>query len=244
MDEFIDAFVVERRRQQEAAEAQRARDMAAEAGVEAAEVAKSRGQEDQQENYELQQAQQPESWDDAGGWDDEPGEAVAPVDQSAPAEDNWATWDNGPDTAQDPDPAVGTADEGWAAFTDQDQSGAGQAEVVTEVVAEVVAEVEPISTEGLRQATVLYNFDSQNADELTITENEIIFISNEECDEEGWVVVINAQGQKGYVPMNYLDLGEEEENNGAAEPMTNNVEETQPWAETSQQSQDYYKYNK
>ena len=55
MDEFIDAFVVERRRQQEAAEAQRARDMAAEAGVEAAEVAKSRGQEDQQENYEIQQ---------------------------------------------------------------------------------------------------------------------------------------------------------------------------------------------
>ena len=96
----------------------------------------------------------------------------------------------------------------------------GVAEVVKRVVAqfqgdeEVVAEVEPISTEGLRQATVLYNFDSQNADELTITENEIIFISNEECDEEGWVVVTNAQGQKGYVPMNYLDLGEEEENNG------------------------------
>ena len=55
MDEFIDAFVMERRRQQEAAEAQRARDVAASAGIEAAEVAKSRGQEDQEENYELQQ---------------------------------------------------------------------------------------------------------------------------------------------------------------------------------------------
>ena len=87
----------------------------------------------------------------------------------------------------------------------------------------------------------MYNFDSQNADELTITENEVIFVSNEECDEEGWVVVINAQGQKGYVPMNYLDQGTEEDGADAEPIMTNNVQETQPWAQTSQPSQDYYR---
>ena len=56
MDEFIDAFVMERRRQQEAAEAQRRRDAAAKAAEEAGEDdLEVRGQENQEENYELQQ---------------------------------------------------------------------------------------------------------------------------------------------------------------------------------------------
>ena len=56
VDEFIDAFVMERRRQQEAAEAQRRRDAAAKAAEEAGEEAEEvRGQENQEENYELQQ---------------------------------------------------------------------------------------------------------------------------------------------------------------------------------------------
>ena len=38
-----------------------------------------------------------------------------------------------------------------------------------------------------------------------------MYLANEECDEEGWAVCVNAQGQKGYVPCNYLEL---EENNG------------------------------
>ena len=57
---------------------------------------------------------------------------------------------------------------------------------------------------------MLYNFDAQNGDELTITEGEVVYLANEECDEEGWAVCINAQGQKGYVPCNYLELEDNE----------------------------------
>ena len=38
----------------------------------------------------------------------------------------------------------------------------------------------------------------------------MVYLANEECDEEGWAVCINAQGQKGYVPCNYLELEDNE----------------------------------
>ena len=77
----------------------------------------------------------------------------------------------------------------------------------------------------------MYNFDAQNSDELTISENEVIFVSNEECDEEGWAVVINDQGQKGYVPLNYLDMGDDEEEVAVH---NDEPEQSQPWDHSMQ----------
>ena len=121
--------------------------------------------------------------------------AAAPVE-----DDGWATWDDAPAANAEPEPVAANDNEDWAAF---DQ----QPEVVQEEAPQAPAEVH--DTEGLKQVTVLYNFDAQNGDELTITENEVVYLSNEECDEEGWAVCINAQGQKGYVPCNYLELEEQ-----------------------------------
>ena len=69
---------------------------------------------------------------------------------------------------------------------------------------------DPDPTSGLTEAKVLNNFFAENEDELTITENEIIFICDEECDFEGWAVVRNSLGQKGNVPFSYLYSEEEE----------------------------------
>ena len=187
--------------------------------------------------------QQPETWDTTGGWDDagtggwddEPAAASAAVQQQsepAPA-DNWASWGDAPASA-----ASGPKDD-WAAFPQETQNepieAAEQPVADEQPAAETYAE--PVSTVGLEQATVLYNFDAQNSDELTITENEVVYIANEECDEEGWVVIVNAQGQKGYVPQNYLEMGEAAPAEAEAQPSF--VEEpTQPWPNT----QDYYRF--
>ena len=123
---------------------------------------------------------------------------------SQPQEDNWASWDDAP--AADPTPASATNEaEDWAAFDNNQAASEPMAEATLDEQ-QAEAGFEPASTEGLRQYVVLYNFDAQNSDELTINENEMVFISEEECDEEGWVVCINSQGQKGYVPLNYLDF--------------------------------------
>lgn len=129
-----------------------------------------------------------------------------PVGQpaAAPADDNWATWDDGPAASAEPVYETENNDD-WAAFDQQPQA-------VQEEAPAAPAEV--FDTAGLRQVAVLYNFDAQNSDELTITENEMVYLANEECDEEGWAVCINAQGHKGYVPCNYLEL----DDNAAAPP--------------------------
>lgn len=59
---------------------------------------------------------------------------------------------------------------------------------------------------GAVRAVALYSFSSQNTDELTVEENEEVSVLLGECDEEGWLMVMNKSGQKGYVPQNYLEL--------------------------------------
>ena len=72
---------------------------------------------------------------------------------------------------------------------------------------------------------------SQNADELRVTENEAITVLLDECDEDGWVrarsskspvprtsthpvrhlqvMGLNARGEKGFVPQNYVQMAGE-----------------------------------
>ena len=56
------------------------------------------------------------------------------------------------------------------------------------------------------KAVVLFTFTSQNEDELSVIENEEVEILVKECDEEGWVMVQNSVGRKGYVPTNYVEV--------------------------------------
>ena len=41
-----------------------------------------------------------------------------------------------------------------------------------------------------------------------VTENEEIEILVNECDEEGWVMTRNSVGEKGYVPINHVEIVE------------------------------------
>ena len=59
---------------------------------------------------------------------------------------------------------------------------------------------------GSLKAVAIYEFVSQNQDELTVRETENVFVLPGECDEEGWLMVMNSAGEKGYVPQNYLEV--------------------------------------
>ena len=56
------------------------------------------------------------------------------------------------------------------------------------------------------KAVVLFTFQANNEDEINITENEQVDIMVKECDEEGWVMVRNSSGVRGYAPTNYLEV--------------------------------------
>jgi hypothetical protein len=60
--------------------------------------------------------------------------------------------------------------------------------------------------ENVAIAVALFTFNSQNPDELAITENEELTILLGQCDEEGWLMAINSKGEKGYIPENYLEI--------------------------------------
>ena len=55
-----------------------------------------------------------------------------------------------------------------------------------------------------------------------------------ECDEEGWSMVRNASGQKGYAPTNYLEvfasetLGGQQGGPGSSQPMQTIPENSEP----------------
>ena len=53
-------------------------------------------------------------------------------------------------------------------------------------------------------ATVLYDFDAQGDDELTVRENEVVTVVDKENDE--WWSVRNASGQEGVVPAQYVQI--------------------------------------
>ena len=132
---------------------------------------------------------------------------------SQPIEEDWAAWDETPAPVAQAAAAEEPAEEDWAAF-DNNQAEPEPAASYEEAEQQ---EVPVQSTEGMRQVYVLYNFDAQNSDELTINENEMVFVTDEECDEEGWAVCITNDGRKGYVPLNYLDLEAEAEAAGGVE---------------------------
>lgn len=55
------------------------------------------------------------------------------------------------------------------------------------------------------QAEVLYDFDGQEASELSIKVGEILTISNKDVGE-GWWEGTNSQGKTGLFPESYVEL--------------------------------------
>lgn len=58
---------------------------------------------------------------------------------------------------------------------------------------------------GGEKAVVLYDFDAQGDDELTVKENDSITLVDRSDDE--WWLVRNSRGQEGVVPAQYVQIG-------------------------------------
>ncbi|KAK4684569.1 actin cytoskeleton-regulatory complex protein SLA1, partial [Tremellales sp. Uapishka_1] len=58
---------------------------------------------------------------------------------------------------------------------------------------------------GGAAATVLYDFDAQGEDELTVHEGEALIVVDKENEE--WWTVRNERGEEGVVPAQYIELG-------------------------------------
>lgn len=70
------------------------------------------------------------------------------------------------------------------------------------------AEPEPAAggAAGGEMAKVLYDFDAQGEDELTVKENDVVTIVDKENDE--WWLVRSSGGQEGVVPAQYVEIGD------------------------------------
>nr|XP_040568675.1 LOW QUALITY PROTEIN: protein nervous wreck-like [Lepeophtheirus salmonis] len=141
------------------------------------------------------------------------GVAETTVDKSQGANEDWANWEANPQQQYD-------YSQSWADFDKSQESSTPQQLQEEEKVYDTSPVPEPNTTptyqnnEHMGTAVVLYDFGGQAADELTVREQEIIQILYSESDEEGWVMAQNSQGQKGYVPQNYLEINDAPTENG------------------------------
>lgn len=71
----------------------------------------------------------------------------------------------------------------------------------------------PAASSGGENATILYDFDAQGDDELTVKENDQVTVIDKENDE--WWLVKNKRGQEGVVPAQYVQIDD-----GSAPPQT------------------------
>lgn len=55
------------------------------------------------------------------------------------------------------------------------------------------------------KARALYDFNSENPGEISVRENEIIFLHSEQ-DIEGWLEGSNSKGERGLVPASYVEM--------------------------------------
>ncbi|CAB4065647.1 FCHSD [Lepeophtheirus salmonis] len=118
------------------------------------------------------------------------GVAETTVDKSQGANEDWANWEANPQQQYD-------YSQSWADFDKSQESSTPQQLQEEEKVYDTSQVPEPNTTntyqnnEHMGTAVVLYDFGGQAADELT-----------------------NSQGQKGYVPQNYLEINDAPTENG------------------------------
>jgi hypothetical protein len=61
------------------------------------------------------------------------------------------------------------------------------------------------ATSGAESGKVLYDFDAQGDDELSVKENDMVTVVDKENDE--WWLVRGSDGQEGVVPAQYIEIG-------------------------------------
>ena len=62
------------------------------------------------------------------------------------------------------------------------------------------------ATGSAEKGKVMYDFEAQGDDELTVNENDVITVVDKENDE--WWLVRNSAGQEGVVPAQYIEIGD------------------------------------
>lgn len=155
--------------------------------------------EEEKINYETGTADDTGAWADSGGWGEVAAQAAAQAagKEEQSTEANWAA--EGQWNTQQADQAETNkwngqkSQDSWGGQSSKDQQAA-QSDIVIDPNADIW------------KAVVLFNFTAQNEDELTVIENEEVEILVKQCDEEGWVMVQNSVGTKGYVPTNYVEV--------------------------------------
>lgn len=96
---------------------------------------------------------------------------------------------------------------------------AGESLELTRVTSASSEEPEPKTVrwaaDGGDKATVLYDFDAQGDDELSVREGEIVTVIDKENDE--WWTITSSSGAQGVVPAQYVQLdGETQEDTEAS----------------------------
>jgi hypothetical protein len=136
--------------------------------------------------------------DSGGQWGELASQAAAKAKQRAlasAADDGWADssgWDN-------QESADGNDDDGGAP-----QQAVGSGGEAGDRQALAPEDIDPNA--AIWRAVVLFNFEANNEDELSVVENEEVDIMVRECDEEGWLMGRNKAGRRGYVPYNYVEV--------------------------------------
>ena len=98
-------------------------------------------------------------------------------------------------------------EEARGAMSDGETNGYDDATPLAEPKSVRWAEAEaPPSPGGAESATVLYDFDAQGDDELTVKEHEMVTVVDKENDE--WWSVRNSAGAEGVVPAQYVQLND------------------------------------
>ena len=188
-------------------------------------------------------------WDTNPGWGQQASEEAVVESQAAPvtlevtdAEDDGQGWANfgggGAETAPTQDANNDNA--GWAESTtvaadsndnnggDGGWTGASYTTPPTQQTLDPASAAEepypsaatsPMALGNTATATALYEFFPSGSDELQIAEGEVLTILLDECDEDGWVMALNAEGSRGLVPQNYVDF-EQGVADGGQDPMT------------------------
>jgi hypothetical protein len=64
----------------------------------------------------------------------------------------------------------------------------------------------PAAAGSAEQGKVMYDFEAQGDDELTVNENDVVTVVDKENDE--WWLVRNSAGQEGVVPAQYIEIGD------------------------------------
>ena len=55
----------------------------------------------------------------------------------------------------------------------------------------------------------MYDFVAEDGAELSVTANEFVTYYEDEADKgSGWCMVVRADGESGFVPESYLNLGD------------------------------------